>query len=336
MKRKLLAYVAVRSGAASLLRYALRGSLTVLAYHRIGGTPSAFDHLFDDSVFTCSDAVLDEHMAQLVRLRSVVTLDQVCDALDGKARLPPRAALVTFDDATQDHYSRALPVLRKHGVPAVFFVSTRSLVERTVEWWNLLGYTLRTCAAGSYELGKDFGGRVQLDDISSRNTAIETITRHIKLRSDAGDALPTVEGIAAAVQVTLPSRDAQSSGLLDANQLREMCAAGMTIGSHSHSHAFLRRLSPDEQLSELRTSKQVLEDIVGQPVRSLAYPYGQSMDYDSTTQNAARQAGYACAFNLMKRKVVSIRTVNRFDIDRFPVPANSGYEFVAAISGVPV
>lgn len=331
-----MAYLAVRSGATWLTRHALRGSLTVLAYHRIGGAPSAFDHLFDDSVFTCSDTVLDEHMARLVRLRSVVSLDQVCDALDRNIELPPSAALVTFDDATQDHYSRALPVLRKHGIPAVFFVSTRSLVERTVEWWNLLGYALRACQAGTYELGAEFGGNLRLTDSASRNAAIDSITQHIKLKSQAGDALPMVEGIAAALRITLPSRDEQSRGLLDVNQLREMAAAGMTIGSHSHSHAFLRRLSADDQLTELQTSKRVLEQIVGRTVRGLAYPYGQTTDYDATTQGAARLAGYDCAFNLMKRKIVSIETANRYDIDRFPVPSNSGYEYIAAISGFPV
>jgi peptidoglycan/xylan/chitin deacetylase (PgdA/CDA1 family) len=336
MKRKLVGYLAVRSGAAWVLRHALRNTLTVLAYHRIGGSSSPFDELFDESVYTCSDSVLDRHLQLLKSMRNIVSIDDVCDALDGRRRLPARAALITFDDATQDHYSRALPVLRKHGVPAVFFVSTRSLIERSVEWWNLLGFAFRSAQAGTYDLGADFGGAVQLADSASRQRAIDAATRYIKLQSRLGDSLPLVNDVAMRLGVTLPSREMQSSGLLHPEQLREMQSAGMTIGSHSHSHSFLRRLTPAQQLDELSTSKSILESIVARPVRALAYPYGQATDYDVTTQEAARAAGYSCAFNLMKRKVVRLDSANRFDVDRFPVPATADFEFEAAISGVAV
>jgi peptidoglycan/xylan/chitin deacetylase (PgdA/CDA1 family) len=336
MKRKLVRYLAVRSGAAWVLRQVLRNTLTVLAYHRIGGTSSPFDELFDDSVYTCSDVVLEQHIQMLKSIRRVVSLDDVCEAFDGGRRLPPHAALVTFDDATQDHYSRALPVLRKHNVPAVFFVSTRSLIERSVEWWNLLGFAFRSASIGTYELGADFGGSVRLTDAASRQHAIETATRYIKQKSLRGDSMPLVSDVATRLGVALPSREVQSGGLLHPEQLREMQAAGMTIGSHSHSHSFLRRLTPDQQLDELSTSKSILESIVAAPVRALAYPYGQAMDYDNVTQESARAAGYSCAFNLMKRKTVRLDAANRFDVDRFPVPPAADFEFEAALSGVEV
>jgi peptidoglycan/xylan/chitin deacetylase (PgdA/CDA1 family) len=336
MKRKLVRYLAVRSGATWVLRRVLRDTLTVLAYHRIGGTKSPFDELFDDSVYTCSDIVLEQHLQMLTLIRNVVSVDDVCEALDGRRKLPPRAALVTFDDATQDHYSRALPVLRKLDVPAVFFVSTRSLIERSVEWWNLLSFAFRRATVGTYELGADFGSTVQLTDAASRQQAIETATHYIKQKSLRGDSMPLVSDIAARLRVALPSRDEQSAGLLHPEQLREMRAAGMTIGSHSHSHSFLRRLTAEQQLEELRTSKEILESIVAAPVRALAYPYGQSTDYDVVTQEAARAAGYSCAFNLMKRNTVHLDAAKRFDIDRFPVPPRADFEFEAALSGLAV
>ncbi len=332
----MMAYVAARTGVTRLLRALLRDTLTVLAYHRISGESSAYDSLFDQSVFTCSDAVLDDHMRMLRSYRSIISVDQLCDALDGKSSLPPRAALVTFDDATQDHYGRALPVLRRHEIPAVFFVSTRSLTERTVEWWNLLAFTIRTCAQGEYQIPPEFGGTVRVTDEASRTAALATISRSIKVDSAHGDALPIVQDLAARLGVTLPSSAEQSRGLIDATQLSEMQAAGMTIGSHSHSHSFMSRLTPETQLAELSRSKQVLEQILGRSVRTLAYPYGQANDYDARTCAAARMAGYDCAFNLSKRNVIEVAGIDRYDIDRFPVPGTSRYEFEAAISGMAV
>jgi peptidoglycan/xylan/chitin deacetylase (PgdA/CDA1 family) len=54
---------------------------------------------------------------------------------------------------------------------------------------------------------------------------------------------------------------------------REMAATGLvTIGSHTHSHALLDRLSPDEAAAELDRSRQLIEEKVGVPGDHFAYP----------------------------------------------------------------
>jgi peptidoglycan/xylan/chitin deacetylase (PgdA/CDA1 family) len=64
--------------------------------------------------------------------------------------------------------------------------------------------------------------------------------------------------------------------MLSCGQIREIVAAGMEIGAHSHSHAQLDRLSPGELAKELLDSKELLERVTGVPVHSFAYPYGYS------------------------------------------------------------
>src|SRR5204862_6462518 len=53
---------------------------------------------------------------------TVVSLEQVLDHYVGGAALPPRAILVTFDDGYRDNLENAVPILRRHGYPAVIFV----------------------------------------------------------------------------------------------------------------------------------------------------------------------------------------------------------------------
>ena len=335
MKRDFIGYLAVHSGVAKVLRSIWHDQLTVLAYHRIGGTESTFDALFDDSLYSCTQQALEQQLLMLKRVRTIVTLNDVCDALDGKLKLPPRAALVTFDDATQDHYTRAFPVLRRHQINGLFFVSTRSLTERTVEWWNLLTIAIKRAAAGTYDLG-ELGGIVTLHDAASRVAVARSVSDKIKSHSVRGDALPLVQDIAARLDIALPAIEQQSDGVITPAQLIEMQRAGMTIGSHSHSHAFLNRLRPQEQLQELQQSKAILENLLQVPVRSIAYPYGQATDYDQHSRDAAKLAGYDCAFNLLKRRLVDPSKVDRYDIDRFPVPAQADFRFEASISGITV
>jgi peptidoglycan/xylan/chitin deacetylase (PgdA/CDA1 family) len=330
-----MGYLAARTGFAWVLRQVFRNRLTVLAYHRISGPPCDEDTFFEPSLYSCSATVLEQQLRLLQRMRSIVSLDDVCDAFDGVRQLPSRPALVTFDDATFDHYSRAFPILRRMSVPAVFFVGTRSLMERCVEWWNLLGYAIRAAQPGEFDLG-EFGGRVALNDPTSRERLIRTMTRLLKLQRTEADVLPIVEEIATRLRVSLPDKQLQDRALLSNLQLKEMLKAGMTIGSHTHSHPFLRRLVPSEQLDEMTKSKVVLERLLGTRVRGVAYPYGQRTDYNAYSQQAARDAGYEVGFNLSKGRIVSISASHRFDIDRFPACARANFEFEAAISAVAV
>jgi peptidoglycan/xylan/chitin deacetylase (PgdA/CDA1 family) len=57
-------------------------------------------------------------------------------------------------------------------------------------------------------------------------------------------------------------------------QVRELARAGFEIGSHSHTHPQLDTLTIRKAEAELRRSRQVLEEGLGSPVTSFAYPHG--------------------------------------------------------------
>jgi peptidoglycan/xylan/chitin deacetylase (PgdA/CDA1 family) len=75
-------------------------------------------------------------------------------------------------------------------------------------------------------------------------------------------------------------------------QVREVAAAGIEIGAHSHTHRELDQLRAGQLEHELRDSKSLLEDRLGGNVPALAYPFGYSSPY---VRQAARAAGYAHA-----------------------------------------
>ena len=62
---------------------------------------------------------------------------------------------------------------------------------------------------------------------------------------------------------------------MTADQLREMLANGMQIGSHTVNHEPLVTMSPEEIDFELRTSRATLEKMLGKPICALAYPTGK-------------------------------------------------------------
>lgn len=72
-------------------------------------------------------------------------------------------------------------------------------------------------------------------------------------------------------------------------EIRGLASDGWEIGSHTCSHPHLEEVPDDRLDAELRQSKAVLEEQVGQECASIAYPYGS---VDARVEGAARAAGY--------------------------------------------
>lgn len=83
-------------------------------------------------------------------------------------------------------------------------------------------------------------------------------------------------------------------GMLNAEQVREIAAAGIEIGAHSVTHPQLDQISAGSLRQELVGGRQALEDLLGAPVPGLAYPFGYS---SKAVRDSAAVSGYeyACA-----------------------------------------
>jgi peptidoglycan/xylan/chitin deacetylase (PgdA/CDA1 family) len=89
-------------------------TLRILMYHKV-------NDLWPNPT-TVPTAVFEEQMALLGQLGYVpVSLEAVRDHYLAGSPLPEGAVLITFDDGYRDNLENALPVLRRHGYPAVLF-----------------------------------------------------------------------------------------------------------------------------------------------------------------------------------------------------------------------
>jgi peptidoglycan/xylan/chitin deacetylase (PgdA/CDA1 family) len=70
--------------------------------------------------------------------------------------------------------------------------------------------------------------------------------------------------------------EASGERMLDWRQLAEVREAGVEIGGHSHSHPQLDTLRTSRAVAEVVRCKSLLEERLGVPVGSFAYPHGYS------------------------------------------------------------
>lgn len=104
-------------------------------------------------------------------------------------------------------------------------------------------------------------------------------------------------------------------------ELAELAGLGFEIGSHSATHRDLRGLSPAALRAECRTSRDRLEQRLGSPVRSFAFPFG---GFDRRVRDEVRAAGYAlaCAVLLGARDLLRSR---RYSLMRTIVHGNRSF-----------
>lgn len=102
------------SGARSL-----GSSLTVFVYHDVAEDPSEFSALFRLNVHP---KVFDYQIGFIRNNFNIIGPDDLT-----KPVLPPRAALITFDDGFRSFFTNALPVLERYEVPAVIFLNMEAI-----------------------------------------------------------------------------------------------------------------------------------------------------------------------------------------------------------------
>jgi peptidoglycan/xylan/chitin deacetylase (PgdA/CDA1 family)/glycosyltransferase involved in cell wall biosynthesis len=77
--------------------------------------------------------------------------------------------------------------------------------------------------------------------------------------------------------------------LVNNEQILEMSEAGIEFGSHTVTHPNLSQCSPEQIRSELIESKQMIEQLTGKKIVSLAYPFGA---VNETIKSIAAETGY--------------------------------------------
>ena len=108
-------------------------------------------------------------------------------------------------------------------------------------------------------------------------------------------------------------------GYLTAAQLRQLAAEGWEIGAHTVTHPHLPDFAPEKAWREIEGSRAALARLLGRPVESFAYPYG---DFDAATKALVKKAGFKIAFGT--RIGVPKADGDLYSLERITIPRHGG------------
>lgn len=192
------------------------------------------------------------------------------DRLVADANLPPRAALVTFDDGYAECDSVARPILLEEGVPAAFFVTTGFLDNRAMFYRNKASLCIE-----SLMTMLDRGSGATLDLLRRRYGQAfpdgPAVARWVKSLEITQESL--LDDLSRTLGVDVDDYLNRRRPYLTSDQVRRLASDGFAIGAHGLQHARLRLLPPAEIEQEILGSCQAIMTLTSRAAAGFAFPF---------------------------------------------------------------
>ena len=280
----------------------LRQKAVILMYHRVL-TPHEMHRSGSHPAMIVESRTFAEQMAVIKQRFKVLSIEEFTAMMEQKIPFEDSSCLITFDDGWRDNFTNALPILRRHQLPAVVFLPVNFIGQNRLFWQeDLVHLLVLAVLAGRKEAARkarlcqvlDPVGLGQLFDIGgadprphaieaiSRNRAgwtpslIETILR--ELRSELGVENGDVEGI---------------DSFLSWEQIAEMAQQEVTFGGHGAEHHLLSEIPVNAAREDIQVSKEVIDRRCKAASHTFSYPRGYR---SSQVIELVKAAGFRLGF----------------------------------------
>lgn len=277
-------YYAVRRAAGQVRNLITdRGpKLLVLTYHRV------LSDRRDDPLGTIISE--KKFIRQLDLLAKKFRIRALGDSIDDFRRDGAKTcAVLSFDDGYVDNYEVVLPILKRKGFPAAFFISSGYIGSGRPMWdWQVIMSVTHDAGAREVRLG---GERMVIRERESRLSFALRIADGLK-NASPDDLREVLSSLGSAY-------DFSGDRCMDWEELKRLKEAGMEIGSHGISHRSLARIPIGDAEREINESKRNISEHIGRECGYFSFPFGSEKDYNDDLIARVRGSGYrACLLNI--------------------------------------
>lgn len=281
-----------------------QNQLLSVTFHYVGMPETTFPGIHGLDTFQFREAITN-----LMTGWSLVSINDIVQALDNKGSLPEKACLISLDDGLRCQYEVALPILDDLNVPGAFFVMGAPYTKQKATTVHQLHYIR---ANHGDQLLIDMVNETvakdsQLESIDSIDQAIAA--KHYRYDSPASAKLKYYLNYKSTPEFTRRITNEAFSRIgmneaefiqnyyMNRSMIKELGSRGY-LGSHAETHLPLARLSSDEIRKELGSTREFLEAVSDTKVISISYPLGNSEAVSRNVADIALQTGHRIGWTM--------------------------------------
>ncbi len=286
MRKRVLTIIAAcfyYSGLVKLARWWVRHRgqrLVILNYHRATGGD------------------LRSHLLYLRRHYRILHLEAALEELympykNGKRVRDRRTPLVlTFDDGYQDNYTYGYALARELQIPFTIFLIPGYVESGDYFWWI---ESNRLVSHAQVRKATIKGHTYHLDQPDERNMLTQAILARLCQATSIAEREGFLMSVRKLLEVPAMVPPEENYALpLNWDEVQEMEKSGwVSFGAHTMQHPILAYLTDVQDVQEeVEQCRTKLEQQIGHPVRTFAYPIGQPQHIGDDVIRVVQQAGY--------------------------------------------
>ena len=220
------------------------------------------------------------------------------------------ACLITVDDGHISSYDVIYPILKKYNVPAIFFVSPEiAKRENAINFW--------------FQEIRDYDKKKLWNIIKTHSNKQDNPEKdHIDLiKNETIDNIWKI--ISKYQELYLVARKEPQN--MTIQQVLQIDKEGLVeIGAHTLTHPFLAKETDIKAKEEIQSSIKQLEEILGHPVLTFAYPNGRPIiDFGEREKQFLKETSVKLAFSTYTRKFSlsdDVFAIPRYALGYGPLP----------------
>ena len=231
-----------------------------------------------------------QHAEFLKNEAEVMEIDRFLSRSSESKQEKPLVTL-TFDDGYASFSREIVPILNEFKLPAAWFVPTAVIGTGDIFWFDRLRAAFLTSRRDRFY----FQGKEWRLTSWNRTYVAAALSRAVKV-ADSGEHKGLVDELLRQLGEP-PDSYLERFKLVSPGELRSLPAT-ITLGSHSHTHSEFSHLDSQTIHAELTTSKKLLEEWTGRPIRHFAFPSGEG---HPEAARLLRETGYTCGWTTQQR-----------------------------------
>ena len=237
-------------------------------------------------IHPCATAEFERQIAFLGAHYRCVSVPQIFEAAHKGSQ--EKLCAITFDDGLRDQWEYALPLMKKYGVAATFFIITATLegimpsahkihlissrisMSELAEQFNLFVSHISPEAATSYHIPSD-----RYLNHKRRHDAMASANVKEMLNNSAPGEVSGAFLSALFKELGMSEEEECKKLFMNADEIRALQDQGFFAETHTHHHYSLEMETSEALDKDFHAAITALTHILGKSPTVMAYPYGR-------------------------------------------------------------